>query len=179
VSIVRLLYIFHVIILLFLTACAAGNTNETKPPDNSMPGNQPVVDEPIAANNKPDAEQLMNEYKKRFNRLIDTDENLKVQGFQTKEEAAQYLAEIMSTELAQLTVDAFFEEDDGSLYVIPRDGPIWLDEEEPYDLEQLTKNKYYLSQEHRGGLRGDLTFIVIFQKQEDHWIIEEFQTDPH
>lgn len=168
-----------------ITACSTEEIveNTTEPPDhsNNSPITEPMVPEnPEPSddiNTKPDVVQIMSEYKNKFNKLIDPSGKLRVRDFQTKKGVIGYLSEIMTEDLAAQITDLYFEEKNGGLYVIPKDGPIWLDEKKSFESERIAENKYRVTQEHTSELRGNLTFSIIFTKEKGDWIIEKFETE--
>ncbi len=62
----------------------------------------------------------------------------RVEDFDDKRTLLEYLAEIASEDLAAYHVDAFHEERPGGLYLVPRDGPILLEEDEDYVLRVIS-----------------------------------------
>ncbi|TKD69156.1 hypothetical protein [Pseudalkalibacillus hwajinpoensis] len=121
---------------------------------------------------KPDVEMLSNEL---INRIMqDSDENFQVENFNTKEEINEHLQEVASEDLATNIADTYYEEREGSLYLIPTELFPWMDNEEPYELNQVNTFEYQLVQTNESDLYGTYTIEINFLYEENHWIIKNF-----
>ncbi len=122
---------------------------------------------------KPDVEKLSNEL---MNRIIqDTNQNFQVENFNTKAEINKHLQEVASEDLATNIIDTYYEEREGSLYLIPTELFPWMNSEKPYELNQVNKFEYQLLQETESDLYGTYTIEINFLYENNHWIIENFK----
>lgn len=121
---------------------------------------------------KPDVEMLSNEL---INRIMqDTNENFQVENFNTKEEIKKHLQEVASEDLATNITDTYYEEREGSLYLIPTELFPWMDNEKPFELNQVNTFEYQLVQTNDSDLYGSYTIEINFLYEENHWIIKNF-----
>ncbi|WP_066173901.1 LPXTG cell wall anchor domain-containing protein [Bacillus marinisedimentorum] len=118
-------------------------------------------------------EPPVEELEKKFKDWViqDADEDHKVKNFDSKEEFKSKLAEIMAMDVAEYIVNTWYYEEDGSLYIIPKDGPIFLNMEKDYILEEKGENEYKLTQEAENTLRGRYTLTIQYLKEDGNWII--------
>ena len=69
--------------------------------------------------------QVMSEYKDRFMELVDGAENdLKITSFQSKQELYLYFEEVMTNKLAKRLFDAYFQQRENNIYLIPTEQPV-------------------------------------------------------
>ena len=121
---------------------------------------------------KPDVEMLSSEL---MNRIIqDTNQSFQVKNFNTKEEINNHLQEVASEDLATNIIDTYYEEREGSLYLIPTELFPWMNSEEPYELNQVNKFEYQLVQSNESDLYGAYTIEINFLYENNHWIIKNF-----
>lgn len=122
---------------------------------------------------KPDVEKLSTEL---MNRIIqDTNQNFQVENFNTKEEINKHLQEVASEDLATNITNTYYEEREGSLYLIPTELFPWMNGEEPYELKQVNEFEYQLIQETESDLYGTYTIEINFLYENNHWIIKNFK----
>ncbi|MGJ9385992.1 hypothetical protein [Salipaludibacillus sp. CF4.18] len=95
---------------------------------------------------KPKAEEVMAEYKETFleiqNHAKENKGNLP--DFESKQALTSHFKTIMSDDLANWYTDAYFKEEDGNVSLLPQDGPTWLKETEPYELEKVNDEEYHV-----------------------------------
>ncbi|QHS21841.1 hypothetical protein GWK91_02280 [Virgibacillus sp. MSP4-1] len=138
-------------------------------------GEQAETPEPLE---KEDAIRILREFKSTFNELYQrSGDDQKVTGIQSLEEVKKKLETIMSAELAQWFTDSYFREQNGEVYVVAMDGPTWLQEDVPFDLEELSSTEYKVHQERDNELLGHriMTYVLVYD--EDHWIVDRMESE--
>lgn len=100
----------------------------------------------------------------------DVDQQYKVDGMDTKEALIDKFKNIATAEVAEEYVSYYYEEKEDGLYIIPTETPPWLTESEPYQKENIGKNKMKITQQNQSDLYGDYT-IEIELTYKKKWII--------
>lgn len=129
---------------------------------------------------EPDAEEVMTEYKRTFLGVLEhakENTDLKLTDFVTKEDLISHFKTIMSDDLAKWYAEAYFREEDGSLYFLAQDGPTWLKENEPYDVEKVNDEEYKVIQERDNEMIGHIKMIYILAYNGENWIVDEIQSE--
>ena len=132
-----------------------------------------------------DALELEREFRDRlFQETVDGEGTFpRVRDFDDAASLVDYLAEIMDRALAEEYVEEFFEEDfydedDGALYLIPRDGPTFIEEEASFQLHVQNPRRYYLIQDHHSELVGGRYRLRLdYRYSGDSWIILNRQVE--
>ncbi len=127
-----------------------------------------------------DTLELEREFRDRlFQDTVDGEGFLpEVRDFDDAASLIDYLAEIMDRDLAEGYVEDFYEEEDGVLYLIPRDGPTFIEEEVPFGVYVQHPGRYYLMQEHQSELVGGRYRLrVDYQYAGESWIILDRQIE--
>lgn len=121
------------------------------------------------------AEKVLNLYKGTFMEVIN--EGPQLEEYESKDEIIQYFSTIMTTEYAESLVDLYIKEENGELSVVATETPIWLQEDQEFDLEKVTDQEYYAVQNIDNQLRGkkEVTFTLVME--EDSWVVEDVTTD--
>ncbi len=109
-----------------------------------------------------------------FDRLLQDSDD---QDVDDRESLIDHMAEIADRELAEGFVDEFYDEIDGEFRLIPRDGPIRLFEEEPYELRQIHPRQYQLIQSTHTELTGAYTLTVTYAFEDQQWIMKNREVD--
>ena len=97
--------------------------------------------------------------------------------FDDREALIDHMFEIADRELAEDFVDEFYDETDGEFELIPRDGPIRLFEDEPYELRQIHPRQYQLIQSTHTELTGDYTLTVTYAFEDQRWIMKNREVE--
>ncbi|RKL67348.1 hypothetical protein CR203_08210 [Salipaludibacillus neizhouensis] len=128
---------------------------------------------------EPNAEEVMAEYKETFleiqNQAKENEGNLP--DFESKQALTSHFKTIMSDDLANWYTDAYFKEEDGNVSLLPQDGPTWLKETEPYELEKVNDEEYHVIQEWDNELLGHRFMIYVLTYNGEKWIVEEIQSE--
>jgi hypothetical protein len=120
------------------------------------------------------AKNLMSQYRTLFEEIIaKSGEDQFLEEYTTLEEIREYFNQIMVTELAEWYTDAYFELRNGNVYIIPKDGPVWLKEEQSFELNKVDDHSYQLKQQRNNELLGHVYYTVLFTYIEGTWKIAE------
>jgi hypothetical protein len=79
----------------------------------------------------------------------------------------------MVADLAEWYADSYFELRNGDIYIIPKDGPVWLKEDQAFELSKVDEQSYQLKQERNNELLGHVYYTVLFTYIEGTWKIAE------
>ncbi|WP_408007316.1 hypothetical protein ACJROX_21855 [Pseudalkalibacillus sp. A8] len=101
-----------------------------------------------------------------------TDENYKVEDFDTKKGLIEYLNQYVSEKVAKYYVDGLYQEEQDGLYIIPTELPPWIVKGEPSTMNKIDEGHYQLEQKNSSDLYGDYVIKLNFKKTGDDWIIE-------
>lgn len=101
-----------------------------------------------------------------------TDENNKVNQFDTKEELMNHLSQYASEDLSRYYVEGLYEEKKDGLYIIPTELPPWVMKGEPSELVKLDDGNYQLNQENQSDLYGNYSIQVSITMENDDWKIQ-------
>lgn len=176
-----LFILISILVLSFAFACNRDETdnpptNEQTDPSENKYNSNPTTDEEQDIKSdtsnltKEDALSLEEEY---MNRILPPreDGSQKVKDYDTKEELIDHISEIANRDLVIQFVDNYYNEKSDGLYIIAKDGPTTIYEDKPYDLKQVTDEKYNLIQEAEDNLRGKYKFTVEITRENERWII--------
>jgi hypothetical protein len=126
------------------------------------------------------AEELLKKYKDKFTTILEqTQENELITSFQTKEEIQVYFQEIMSKQLAHWLTETYFKERHDAVYIIPKDAPLWFENNQDYIFKQIIPTKYMVKQERKNELVGHVNFYAFFIQRENKWIIDAIEVVPY
>lgn len=120
---------------------------------------------------KPPVEEL----EQQFVDLIyqETAEDQEVQNYDALGALKQDLQGIMMAPLADHYLEEFFYEENDNLYLTARDGPIQLNTEEDYQLEQVNDTTYKLTQTSSNELHGDYTLTITYSYEAGRWVFAD------
>ncbi|SDH87390.1 hypothetical protein [Alteribacillus bidgolensis] len=146
--------------------------------ENEQPSEDSKQEEDIPAFTKERAVELMNDYKESFVSLINEAGNdQKIDSYQTKEEVKEHFETTMSGDLAEWMTDSYFKEEGDGVYVIAKDGPTWLEEDQPFELEEVTEKHVKIVQERDNELLGNVEMIFHAGYQGDKWVVDEIESN--
>ncbi|MCT2536530.1 D-alanyl-D-alanine carboxypeptidase family protein [Aquibacillus koreensis] len=106
-----------------------------------------------------------------------TDDDQKVKNYASKDELIEDVTKYADQALAKEYVDLYYKEENGNLYLIPKEGPVLLQEEVPYEFGENEDGEYYVSQEDEDALRGSYYFYMTFTQKQDGWVIQDIKLD--
>ncbi|RSL34065.1 hypothetical protein D7Z54_08130 [Salibacterium salarium] len=134
-------------------------------------------DEDTPALTRESAVELMNSYKESFVSLINETDNQKIESYQTTDEVKQHFANTMSDELATWMTDSYFTEEDDGVYVIAKDGPTWFQEDQSFELEEVSEGHVKIVQERENELLGHVNMVYHASFQENQWVVDDIETN--
>ncbi|MBB5174237.1 hypothetical protein [Texcoconibacillus texcoconensis] len=151
-----------------------GEVNETVEEDIDMG----IQTERVQEKEVDDVMQVLDEYESIFMDIVDrAGEDGKVASFESKDDLLSHFTTVMSEDLAKSHVDMYFQEDGDELYILAMDAPIWLNEEEPYDVEEVSTEEYHVIQEHDNEMFGHVNIIYVLTFDGDNWVVDEIKQD--
>jgi hypothetical protein len=109
-----------------------------------------------------------------FNNYLfqETSDNNVVINYDTKAELIADMKNVMTESLAMEYVDSYFQEENGELEIIAKDGPVMLSESKEINITQIAEGEYVISQENENMLRGRYRLEIYFKNTEDQgWIM--------
>ena len=118
-------------------------------------------------------EPPIKELDEKFQELIEVEygDDFKATEYESKDELENAFHSIMTSELADYYLDRFFKFEDGEVYVLPQDGPLYINFDEEYQLEEQNENHYKLTQENEDEMRGEYTLSVQYEHQDGEWLM--------
>ncbi|SHN22950.1 hypothetical protein [Gracilibacillus kekensis] len=185
-----LLVIIFMLFSLFLMACSNNEAEEkdVEEVDNDQEEQTEDV-ESVKDESNEDEEQtpslsetkaieILNDYRDTFMEAIEnTDNEGAIAGYETKADLKAELTTIMSDVLAESFVTHYFEEDNGKIYVVAMDAPVWFDEEQEYSFEQINDTEYEIVQKQSDELVGNVRMTYVITLEEDDWIVSEVRSE--
>ncbi|WP_163536189.1 hypothetical protein [Gracilibacillus sp. YIM 98692] len=167
------------LVFLFLVSACGENV---EPKENEQSGTNENEEESTPTGNQipemteSDALALMESYKETVVSLFkESAEDHKIESFQSKEEVTQHFQTVMSADLAEWMTDTYFEEKEDGLYVIPKDGPTWLDTEKAFTVETVSDKHVKIIQERNNELVGHGIFTYHAKYLDEKWIVDEIE----
>lgn len=159
-------------IVLLLGACSNNDDEEAQKP---MPEPDEQTEE-IPELEAEEAEEVLQTYNEAFQNVIENAaEDGEVTAFDSPEELQEEFSTIMSEDLAAKMADAYFEEnEEGSIYIVASEEPVWFDEEETYELEKAEDNLYEVEQEQTDNMLS-VTYSIFWN--EEKWIVSDVETE--
>lgn len=89
--------------------------------------------------------------------------------YQSKAALIEATSAIASRDLVKQHVDDYYREEDGSLYVVPKDGPAKLLSDSSVSINQVDEETFHVSQQNENALRGAYILTVEFSWMDDAW----------
>ncbi|WP_117168682.1 hypothetical protein [Paraliobacillus sediminis] len=124
------------------------------------------------------ARDVMQVYRQAFVTLIDSaDQDGLLSEFETINGVRNHFEEVMSEDLAGWMTDSYIEKRDGQIYLIAKDSPTWLAEDEDFQMEEIAEDHYKIIQEQENELIGHVEMTYHAKWREDKWIISEIETE--
>ncbi|WP_112181987.1 hypothetical protein [Paraliobacillus zengyii] len=120
---------------------------------------------------------VMKAYRQAFVTLIDSsDQDGLLSEFESINDVRNHFQEVMSGDLADWMTESYIEERDGQIYLIAKDSPTWLAEEEDFQTEEVAADHYTIIQEQQNELIGHVEMTYHAKWREDKWIISEIES---
>ncbi|UCZ51401.1 hypothetical protein LGQ02_10945 [Bacillus shivajii] len=127
---------------------------------------------------EPEVERVLTEFEEVFMNVIEnSDENGKVTNHESKEDLSEHFTQIMSPQLAEWHVETYFREEEGDVFVIPTDTPLWFDDSKPYDEVKENDETYHVYQIRENEMIGKVEMIYILTVDEGKWIVENIDSE--
>ncbi|ADH97582.1 hypothetical protein [Salisediminibacterium selenitireducens] len=95
-------------------------------------------------------------------------------------EVENELTRILSAEGADMHLNTYFREEDGTVTVIPTEAPVWFDETAPYTFYDNEQGSPRLEQERENELIGHVRMIYSFSydDRQETWRISDIDSEP-
>lgn len=170
----RLSVIMLVVALVVMTGCTSSQEQVVEEHEKS-PGDTPTEkeDQPRAVDKEPLTETRALEIEAAFFDQLYTPETVgktnEIKAYQSKEALIEATLAIASRELVAQHVDDYYREEEGLLYVVPKDGPAKLLSDLPVSINQVDEDTYHVSQQNENELRGPYILTVEFSWMDDAW----------
>lgn len=115
------------------------------------------------------------ELEQQFEELIyqETTDDWEVINFDSKSALNFELRSIMTWPLADYYVDTWYFEENGQLYLEPKDGPPLLDTDKDYTLTKINDDHYKLTQNIESGLYGGATLTIHYKYEAGKWVFAD------
>ncbi|MBS4197331.1 hypothetical protein [Lederbergia citri] len=122
------------------------------------------------------AKELMGQYKLSFSSLVKEAEenNGKMISFTTKAEIQRSFTRILTDEFSVSIVDSYFTEKDGNVFIIAKDGPAWLTDED-FTVTKIDDDHYVVTQEQDSLTLGHVLLTYHFRNIDDNWLISNVE----
>ncbi|MGY4690820.1 hypothetical protein [Salibacterium sp. K-3] len=121
--------------------------------------------------------EVMNAYRESFETLVNETDSQRVESYQTLDEVQQHFEDVMSTDLAEWMTDSYFREGDDGVYVIAKDAPTWLQQDQSFELEQEAEDHVRIVQERDNEMLGHVEMIYHAVYDGSQWIVDEIETN--
>lgn len=168
-SVVKLL-----VALVVMTGCTSSQEQVVEEHEKS-PGDTPTEkeDQPRAVDKEPLTETRALEIEAAFFDQLYTPETVgktnEIKAYQSKAALIEATLAIASRDLVKQHVDDYYREEEGLLYVVPKDGPAKLLSDLPVSINQVDEDTYHVSQQNENELRGPYILTVEFSWMDDAW----------
>lgn len=160
--------------LVLITGCVNSNEQVVEKHEKSA-GDTPTEkeDKSLEADKEPLTQTRALEIEAAFFDQLYTPETVgktnEIKAYQSKEALIEATLAIASRELVTQHVDDYYLEEDGSLYVVPKDGPAKLLSDLPVSINRVDEDTYHVSQQNENELRGPYILTVEFSWIDDAW----------
>ncbi|MDQ0257750.1 hypothetical protein J2S74_005212 [Evansella vedderi] len=123
-------------------------------------------------------EDVLIEYRKTTEAIFERrKDDLRIPDIDSKQEMVEYVNSVMSVELGRWFAETYFEEREDGLYVIPKDGLTYLEEDEPYEVEQVSESVYRVIQERDTDMLGHIKIIFNLAYNGENWIVDSIDSE--
>lgn len=157
------------------------NNNDKEQNNDSEDGHAEQNDESEQASdtlNKEDAEVVLTEYEEAFKNVINnTNQELKQQEYTNQQQLKVYFQNFMSEDLALSLMDTFIREEEDGLYIVATEGPLFLEEDQPFTFTKKDKETATITQERKNPMIGHIQMEYTLTIKEDSWIVDEINSE--
>lgn len=157
-----------------------GNGNDERNSDSGDENSEQKDESEQASDsiNKEKAEVVLTEYEEAFKNVINnTNQELKQQEYSNQQQLKKYFQNFMSEDLALSLMDTFIREEEDGLYIVATEGPLFLEEDQPYTFTKNDKETATVTQERENPMIGHIQMEYTLTKKEDSWIVEEINSE--
>ncbi|RCW77291.1 hypothetical protein [Saliterribacillus persicus] len=118
--------------------------------------------------------QLMQKYEETFTALIDdSDQQGEISMYSSTEEVRAHFREVLSEDLTDWMIDTYLEDRDGDIYLIAKDGPTFLVEDQNFSIEEESENHFKIIQERNNELLGHSEMTFHARWDDERWVLDE------
>jgi hypothetical protein len=100
-----------------------------------------------------------------------TDHNNKVKKYNNKDSLLKDFGNIAKDEVVQPYLDYYYKEENDGLYITPTETPPWFDEQNEYDVVQLSQDKILVKQNNQSELYGEYGIDIEMTFVNQEWKI--------
>jgi hypothetical protein len=105
-------------------------------------------------------------------KLVQEADNLdKVKKYNNKDSLLKEFRNIATVEVVQPYLDYYYKEENNELYIIPTETPPWFDEQNEYDVVQLSQDKILVKQKNQSELYGEYGIDIEMTFANQEWKI--------
>ncbi len=134
---------------------------------------EPENDEMLGIS-EPDAEKVLAAYRSVFEELVEqTGDQGHLAMYNSSEEVEAHFQQAMSPQLAEWFVETYIMETEEGVFLLPMDGPIWLDKERPYEVLKITDTEYQVVQEWDTDYLGHVNIIFVLIHDDEKWVVHD------
>lgn len=187
----RIIISFTVFFLLLLSACSPveekteqadrieNTENQEQQPEKEQNNDKQKDDQNETDTvSAPNGEKVLRDYKQTFMTIVDnTTDRGEVVNYESKDQLIDHFKEIMSAELANWYADTYFKEESNRLFIIPKDAPTWLKEDQPFEQTKIGDEKYQVIQERNNEMLGHVKMIYTLTFKAEKWIITDIKME--
>ncbi|MFC0522088.1 hypothetical protein ACFFGV_00600 [Pontibacillus salicampi] len=120
------------------------------------------------------AKVILEDYERAFNGIItNVREDGSFKKYQSVKEIRAYLDHYVSDERADYFIDVFVTQRNDGLFVTSTEGPLFLKEQEPFQLEKVEESTYVVKQEWDNELNGHIEVQYTLVREEGIWKVDD------
>ncbi|MFD2672147.1 hypothetical protein [Marinicrinis sediminis] len=138
--------------------------------EEPMTSEQAEQEEPMTSEQ---AEQVLVQYEQVFMETgKDYDDQFKIEGYSSMQDILDEYETIMTEAWAVGTADIHFEQREDGVYLKPTELPVFLETEQPFEVNQADENTVEVIQQQESDLRGNMQVTFTLVKQEEQWKLQ-------
>lgn len=126
-----------------------------------------------AALDKTEVEKLAKDYRTVFMKVV------REAGFydgsppyDSLEQIEAEFRSVMSPQWAQMLTSFYFYEEDGLIWLIATEAPVWLSENEPYEIENTGQDAVRVVQQSRNEMLGPIRLVLELKHIGEDWVVD-------
>lgn len=185
------LFIMFLFVAFLLMACSENESDENdndnemeepveneESPEEETESDEAQEEEEVPALTEDKAVQVLNDYRTTFMEVVEnTDDEGALENYETKEELKSDFRTVMSESLAESYMSTYFEEEDGALFVVATEAPVWFEEDQDYSFEQISDTEFEIIQEQSNNLIGNMKMTYVLTLENENWIVSEVRSE--